>query len=776
MSDRALTVTLKSDGKAIATLDVARGCEPILIGRSHSCALRTPPDDKSVSGRHARLFWKGRSLYIEDMGSSNGVYFNGKRIDKPLKVEIDGLYAIGGCLLVASRPERRVARRRADGNRLEFLNGDRIHQTVAIKPKPGAGGGAFTIGLDPSCDLCIPDMMVSRRHASLSVRGNGDCWIKDEGSSNGTYVNGEKLSSKERLLKDGDKISIAYFDIRFLDGGVKHSRSHFLPRILLLFITVGILASAWVLYKFNPARRTASDCRALASRAAAEERFDLAAAYMDEAYLARNAETERMQNDALRGQIRQWEETHKGWGEVRSSLEKGYIKEARIKLAAMLGEGYVWGWNQTTAVEMRKDAETANSLIRALTDAADVISRAEKSGISRDELAAAEKAAKGYLADNMARLRSRPYLSSAIKRLDGFLERMKSIDAGLKRSDAALEGLAGANPDVSEVVERLTSVANDEALPYGVRAHAKAFLPVCAKFGDVVAFLEKEKARVSDLDFDSIRMDKDGMPLPGKDECSASSALSDFRSRLKLRHENHLKDVAILSPMVRNLDSVGVRFSDKGRLFSVVASSPAWAKALAFDCFSGRFPLPSRVDPCGMYDELVGIEYTYENLRNLPKPPARQMSVVMNFVPKCQTAKAAYEQVRTFMQFLDRPEMQEFKLGRLGRLYATCAQILADRENLTAMLRKYAKGSGSERAKIIAGYYAEYFSDEPSYADLRALEMSFKGLQKSIAALSERYEAEPDPEKRIKLRDQIIATGIPGMEQVRMRWVEATSE
>ena len=776
MASKAITVTLKSDGKVLATMDVARGCEPIQIGRSHSCALQTPPDDRSVSGRHARLFWKGSTLYLEDMGSSNGVYFNGKRIDKPIKVEIDGLYAIGSCLLVAERTTRRSAGPRSDGHKLEFLNGERAGQTVSVKPKSDETNAAFTIGLDPGCDLCLPDMMVSRRHAHLSVKGNGDCWIADDGSSNGTYVNGEKLAGRERLLKDGDKISIAYFDIRFLDGGVKHTRANLTARLVLLLVTAGILATGYVLWKFNPGRKTAADYRALAARVAANERFDLAMVYMDEADVARNAEAERMQNSALRGQIRQWEETCKGWGEVRSAFESGKLRTARTKLAAMLGDGYAWGWNQSTAVDMRKDAEFASRLVRVLTDTSDFVSRAEKSAVTRSELAAAEGVVRNYLGTNAGQLKARPYLSPAVKRLEGHQSRLRQIDDGLSRTDAALEALAAENPDLDAIIGQLTSTSNDGRLPYGVRAHATELLPVCETFKNALAFLEKEKAMVSDMAFDSVQNGRTSLPLPSKDECAAAAAFSDFRARLIARHDGYLKNVSILFPMVRNLASAGIKPSDKGRFASLVASDSVWAKALSFDCFSGPFPMPSRVDPCGAYDELLGIEHTYENLRNLPKPPGRQTSVVMNFVPKCQTAKAAYDQVRTFMQFLDRSDMQGFKSGKLGRLYALCAQIMADRDKVIAMLRKQSKTAKSERERIVAGYYVEYFSDDPSYADLRALEMAFKGLQKKISEMSEQYEAATDPEKRIKLRDRIIATGIPGMEQVRMRWVEAATE
>jgi len=128
---------------------------------------------------------------------------------------------------------------------------------------------------------------------------------------------------------------------------------------------------------------------------------------------------------------------------------------------------------------------------------------------------------------------------------------------------------------------------------------------------------------------------------------------------------------------------------------------------------------------------------------------------------------------------MDRPEGAAFRSGRLGALYALGAQILADREKLVSALKKRSEGvaaGSSNRAKIVAGYYAEYFADEPSYADLRALEMAYRKLQTQMNALNERYDAEPDPEVRLKIRKMIIANGIPGMEAVRMRWVEVEAE
>lgn len=60
----------------------------------------------------------------------------------------------------------------------------------------------FDIGRNPSSDIVLDDKMVSRQHARLTVLENGQVIIKDFGSSNGTFVNGNKVT--ECYLKAGD--------------------------------------------------------------------------------------------------------------------------------------------------------------------------------------------------------------------------------------------------------------------------------------------------------------------------------------------------------------------------------------------------------------------------------------------------------------------------------------------------------------------------------------------------------------------------------------------
>lgn len=60
------------------------------------------------------------------------------------------------------------------------------------------------IGRDPNVDISIPSPAVSRRHARLTRQGEGYL-LEDLGSSNGTFLNGERLVV-QRLLKSGDQI------------------------------------------------------------------------------------------------------------------------------------------------------------------------------------------------------------------------------------------------------------------------------------------------------------------------------------------------------------------------------------------------------------------------------------------------------------------------------------------------------------------------------------------------------------------------------------------
>ena len=273
MSSKAMRVSARRDGREISSVTIARGCEPVLAGRSSKCAIRLPSDDHAASAVHAKIFWKGASLMIEDAGSRNGVFKDGLPLRRAVKMSPGSLYAVGGCVLsVADASAERSSKTVRRYHRLEFLNGDEAGRIVDIAPRDD--GKDFDIGLDPKCSVNLRDLLVSRRHAVLKTNEAGECWIEDLASRNGTYVNGERLSSNERLLRDGDVISIAIFEFRFLDRRVVHTRAHMLFKLGVMMVTVCIVALGYVLWKGS--RQPVQSYLAEARRQAAAGNFEAA--------------------------------------------------------------------------------------------------------------------------------------------------------------------------------------------------------------------------------------------------------------------------------------------------------------------------------------------------------------------------------------------------------------------------------------------------------------------------------------------------------------------
>ena len=70
---------------------------------------------------------------------------------------------------------------------------------------PLSGTGDLVIGRSSELDMVLIEDMVSRKHAKLHIGPSG-ITISDLGSTNGTFVNGEKV--KTATLKENDRILI----------------------------------------------------------------------------------------------------------------------------------------------------------------------------------------------------------------------------------------------------------------------------------------------------------------------------------------------------------------------------------------------------------------------------------------------------------------------------------------------------------------------------------------------------------------------------------------
>jgi hypothetical protein len=76
-------------------------------------------------------------------------------------------------------------------------------------------GDKTTVGRVSDNAFEIPEASVSSHHCELTLRGN-DLFVKDLGSTNGTFINGDKI--EEGILKPGQILRVGMIEMRLETG------------------------------------------------------------------------------------------------------------------------------------------------------------------------------------------------------------------------------------------------------------------------------------------------------------------------------------------------------------------------------------------------------------------------------------------------------------------------------------------------------------------------------------------------------------------------------
>jgi hypothetical protein len=85
-----LTVVAAMGHQPGTTFDIGEGAT---MGRSDGAAIRV--DDPFASSAHARIFPRGEYMYLEDMGSTNGTYLNGRQVKATERLKMADVIRIG---------------------------------------------------------------------------------------------------------------------------------------------------------------------------------------------------------------------------------------------------------------------------------------------------------------------------------------------------------------------------------------------------------------------------------------------------------------------------------------------------------------------------------------------------------------------------------------------------------------------------------------------------------------------------------------------------------
>lgn len=89
------------------------------------------------------------------------------------------------------------------------------YRTFTVRPETPA-----LIGRSPTCDVCLPDERVSRKHATLLFR-HPVWFVVDHGSGHGTYINGSRVvPNTPTPVEPGDLVRIATWTFRVFVGSI----------------------------------------------------------------------------------------------------------------------------------------------------------------------------------------------------------------------------------------------------------------------------------------------------------------------------------------------------------------------------------------------------------------------------------------------------------------------------------------------------------------------------------------------------------------------------
>lgn len=144
-----------------------------------------------VSRHHAQIVPEGAGFAVIDLESANGTYLQGRRIPEktPVPVPDGGIIRIGDSL----------------GNsitlKIQLGGTPQSTQTVKLNQAHLAAHPRLVIGRDPGSDLCLNSPLISWRHAEI-VRTAAGHELRDLGSTNGTFVNGRRVTRHNLQLSD----------------------------------------------------------------------------------------------------------------------------------------------------------------------------------------------------------------------------------------------------------------------------------------------------------------------------------------------------------------------------------------------------------------------------------------------------------------------------------------------------------------------------------------------------------------------------------------------
>ena len=189
--------------------------EPLYsLGADENCKITIK--NKSVSAEHAMLSQLNDQASIEPVNNS-AVWVNGEVITEKTALNSGDLIKLGHVELEIADPKEAISAPTQIKTAAMIIGDWKLKAlNTALANRDFDINNETTIGRSVECDISLSLVHLSRKHAKFIKTDRGFA-IQDLNSSNGTYVNDEKIDY--RVLRSGDEISFDTLRFRVIGPG-----------------------------------------------------------------------------------------------------------------------------------------------------------------------------------------------------------------------------------------------------------------------------------------------------------------------------------------------------------------------------------------------------------------------------------------------------------------------------------------------------------------------------------------------------------------------------
>lgn len=172
-----------------------------VMGSDTSCNLYVA--GAGVQPRHAELSVVGELLTLTPLVRGAVLAVDGLLISQPTPLAHNSRVSLGEVqLLVVDPKKQKTAPEPAAAPQEEWCL---VSTTTALANRRFPISGPVVVGRAAECDISLGVAHLSRKHARLWVEA-GHLWVEDLGSSNGTFVNSQRVGRVQ--LKRGDLLGL----------------------------------------------------------------------------------------------------------------------------------------------------------------------------------------------------------------------------------------------------------------------------------------------------------------------------------------------------------------------------------------------------------------------------------------------------------------------------------------------------------------------------------------------------------------------------------------